>query len=83
MMRFRWIKEKEIAIRNGDEEASDEIKALLNSGHELECVATYLSQTCKEWKTIIYPYILEKSAYLLMDLLESIPYTLFGYTAQM
>ena len=60
MMRFRWIKEKEIAIRNGDEEASDEIKALLNSGHGLECVATYSCPTCKEWKTIIHPYVLEK-----------------------
>ena len=40
MKLFARTKTLERDILNGDEEASEEIKDLLKSGHELECVAT-------------------------------------------
>lgn len=60
MILFAWVKTLERDILSGDEEASDEIKELLQSGHELDCVATYLCPVCHEWQVGCFPYILEK-----------------------
>ena len=61
MILFAWIKTMEADIKGGKRAAPADIKALLDAGHELECVATYLCPACKEWKTEDYPYVLEKT----------------------
>ena len=59
MILFARTKTLECNILSGDEEAPDEIKCLLESGNELECVATYLCPTCQEWQVGHFPYVLE------------------------
>lgn len=59
MILFARTKTLERNILNGDEEAPDEIKELLKTGHELECVATYLCPTCQEWQVGRFPYVFE------------------------
>ena len=59
MYLFAREKTLEKEILNGEIEASDEIKNLLNSGRKLNIVASYLCPTCREWQVENYPYILE------------------------
>lgn len=61
MRLFAWIKTLQRDILSGKEEAPEEIKDLLKSGHELDCVATYLCPTCQEWQVGYFPYILERT----------------------
>lgn len=59
MRSFAEIKTLERNIISGDEKAPEDIKRLLESGNELECVATYLCPTCRELQIGNYPYALE------------------------
>ena len=60
MFLFRRIREMEDDIRSGNRDASKEIIDLLKTGHEIDCVVTYLCPTCREWTTKRDPYILGK-----------------------
>lgn len=60
MRLFARTKTLEDHIKSGREEAPQEIVDLLDTGHEIDCVATFLCPTCQEWQTKNDPYILEK-----------------------
>ena len=56
---FRRVKDLEQDIKCGKVEVPKTIAALLETGHEVNCVATYLCPVCREWQVGYEPYVFE------------------------
>ncbi len=56
---FAQTKKLEDSIKNGETDAPEDIKSLLQAGKKLSCVTSYLCSNCQEWQTDSSPYIFE------------------------